>query len=116
MDWEIQHGPKRDVNATGKWTMIGGFGNSHPVLEPDVVRIMHRSWVLQPGLNKNVPQVFADSYEQVILGRAENSEREKALGRSASEDGVSGMEYNSLEAKLADIDRRFNTRRQLPGG
>ena len=77
---------------------------------------MHRHWVLHPGLNTNVPKVFADSYEQVLDSRAETAEREKALGKSANEDGVTGLEYNKLEARLSEIDRRFNAKRQRPGG
>ena len=103
LDWEIAHGPKRDVNATGSWVVIG----SQPKLEAEVIRIMDRQWVLKPGLNQNVPKVFADSYDQVLGSRAENAEREKALGKSQSMESVSGMEYNALQAKLAEIDRRY---------
>ena len=107
LDWEIEHGPKRDVSATGSWVMIGSVGSAQPRLEAEVVRIMDRQWVLKPGLNKGVPSVFADSYEQTLVTKSENAERERALGKSTSMDNVSGMEFNALQAKLAEIDRRY---------
>ena len=107
LDWDIAHGPKVEVNATGQWTLVGPAGKHSPTLEPEVIRVMHRFHVLYPGLNKDVPKVFADRYENILQSRAETSEREKALGKSASMDGVTGMEHNALQARLAEIDRKF---------
>ena len=114
LDHKIAHEPHVDVQASGKWVNIGRAGQATPVLEAERVNIMHRQYIFQPGLNQNVPKVFADQYEQITNSRAETAEREAVMGKGTDRNQVSGMTSNQLEAALSKIDKKYSTTRQLP--
>ena len=114
LDYRIAHEPHVDVQATGNWVSVGRAGNSTPRLEAERVTIMHREYIFQPGLNQNVPKVFADQYEQITRSRAETAEREAVMGKGTDRNQVSGMPSNQLEAALSQIDKKYSTTRQLP--
>ena len=113
VDWMIENGPKMDVMATGHFETIGSMPNVQQVLKPDVIRLMHRQWVFQPGLNKDVPELFARKYESFQTSRQETAERE-ALLTSKGGNGM-GLEVTQLERKMREIDKKYSTRRQLLG-
>ena len=112
VDHMIEVGPKMSVNATGYWMQIGSAPNVQRVLKPDVVRVMHRSWTLNPGLNENVPEIFVRQYELLQKSRMETQERQQAM--SATQQGGS-MHITKMEQKLMEIDRRYGVKRQLLG-
>jgi hypothetical protein len=112
VDHMIEAGPKMSVNATGYWLQIGSAPNVQRVLKPDVVRVMHRSWTLNPGLNENVPEIFVRQYELLQKSRMETQERQQAM--SATKPGGS-MNATLMEQKLNEIDRKYGVKRQLLG-
>jgi len=107
LDHMIAHGAKVDVMGEGHWLKLGP-APGEPTLLPDIVRIMHRQWVFEPGLNKDVPKVFADQYEQIKRSRQENRAREKVMA-----DGK--MEAGKLELALNRIDEAYGVTRQKLG-
>ncbi len=113
VDWMIEHGPKMEVMATGHFETIGSMPNVQQVLKPDIIRLMHRQWVFQPGLNKDVPEIFARKYESFQTSRQETQEREALL--TAKGVGGQGLEVTMLERKMREIDKKYQTRRQLLG-
>ena len=104
LDWMIEHGPKTDVMGQGHWVEVGSRPNSRRIIQSDVVRIMHRQWVIQPGINHDVPEVFAKRYEILLRSRQEQADREKAMGAD--------MEAGQLEVVLQKIDKVYGTTRQ----
>lgn len=104
---EIENGPKVDVMGEGHWIKVGEAPGV-PTLRPDIVRIMDKSWVIEPGLNKDVPKVFADRYELIRRSRQETRAREKAMA-----DGK--MEAGQLELALSRIDKAYGVTRQKLG-
>lgn len=107
LEHEISHGAKVDVMGEGHWIKVGPAPGT-PTLRPDVVRIMHKSWTIEPGLNRDVPKVFADRYELIRRSRQETRAREKAMA-----DGR--MEAGQLELALTKIDEAFGVTRQKLG-
>ena len=114
LDYDFDNGPRVDVSATGTWIRVGSGQSAQPLLQPERIRIGHREWVLTPGLNRNVPKIVADRYEQILISRSETAEREKAMGASPNVNSVTGMEASALEARLRQIDQKYGVRRQLP--
>ena len=112
LDSMIANGPKMSVNATGHWMQIGSAPNTQRVLKPDVVRIMHRAWTLHPGVNEDVPAVFAQQYELLQRSRMETMERQQAM--SATQPGGS-LHTTTMERRLMDIDAKYGVKRQLLG-
>lgn len=108
LDWMIANGPTRDVNAEGQWIQLGSVPDIQRVLRPDVVRIMHRSYELKPGLNKDVPEIFAQQYDLILQSRQETRAREDALKIH--------QEAGKLETALMAIDQKYGVRRQLVTG
>lgn len=104
LDWAITHGPKREVMGQGHWVEIGSRPNSRRILKSDVVGIMHRQWEIKPGVNQDVPQIFADKYELILTSRREQADRESALDAN--------MEAGQLEATMQKIDKVYGTTRQ----
>jgi len=104
LDWMIEHGPKTDVMGQGHWVEVGSRPNSRRIIKSDVVRIMHRQWVIQPGVNHDVPEIFAKRYEILLRSRQEQADREKAMGAD--------MEAGQLEGALQKIDKVYGTSRQ----
>jgi hypothetical protein len=116
LDWAIENGPTEDVMGTGNWVMVkvpGVEGPGKPELRPDVVSIMHRQWVIAPGLNKDVPSVFARRYEEILQSRQETGERKALLGLGGDDDP--GLEVTQLEQEFSKVDNKYGVTRQKPG-
>ena len=112
LDWMIQNGPRRTVTAAGHWVQLGSVPNVQRMLKPDVVRIMHRSWTFEPGVNNDVPEVFAAQYELLRQSRLETQERESVM--NVERPGGS-MHIIELERKLSEIDAKYGVKRQMVG-
>jgi hypothetical protein len=108
LDWDIEHGPKEDVMATGNWITYRVNGQNKPKLQPDVVTIMHRRYVFRPGINNNVPKRFADAYRQLQRNRSETTERQEAM----SLDDIGPLsEAGQMELAQLKIDRKYGVQR-----
>ena len=112
LDWMIANGPTRTVTATGHWIQLGSAPNVQRVLRPDVVRIMHRVYTLNPGINENVPDIFAQQYELLQRSRMETQAREDAM---RVERPGGSMQVEQLERRLAEIDQTYGVRRRRVG-
>ena len=112
VDHMIAVGPRMSVNATGYWLQVGSAPNVQRVLKPDVVRVMHRTWTLEPGINQDVPEIFVRQYELLQRSRMETQERQQAM--SATQSGGS-MHSTKMEQRLNEIDRKYGVKRQLLG-
>ena len=112
VDHMIAVGPRMSVNATGYWLQVGSAPNVQRVLKPDVVRVMHRTWTLEPGINQDVPEIFVRQYELLQRSRMETQERQQAM--SANKPGGS-LHSTQMEQRLMEIDRKYGVKRQLLG-
>jgi hypothetical protein len=91
----------------------GVEGPGKPELKPDVVSIMHRSWVINPGINHDVPSVFARRYEEIQASRQETEERKALLGLSGEDDV--GLEVTQLERGFSEVDEKYGVAREILG-
>ena len=112
LDQLIETGPRVTVTATGQWIKIGSVPNVTNVLRPDIVRIMHRQHLLQPGINENVPEIFAKQYELIQRSRMETAERDQAM--NIKRQGGT-LEVSAMEKRLIEIDQKFGVKRQRLG-
>ena len=115
LDYDIIHDPTEDVMGVGNWVttkMPGVEGPGKPSLRPDVVRIMHRSWTITPGVNRDVPAVFARRYEEILRSRDETDRRKAAMG--LDELGPE-KEAGAMEVEQMKIDREFGVERDQLG-
>jgi hypothetical protein len=115
LDYDISHGPTEDVMGLGNWVttkMPGVEGPGKPSLRPDVIRIMHRQWTMAPGVNKDVPAVFARRYEEILRSRDETDRRKAAMGL----DEIGPIkEAGAMEVEQMNIDREFGVERDQLG-
>jgi hypothetical protein len=103
LDHEIEHGPKEDVECAGVMDNIMMNGVPTPRLMPVRVRIMNRYWDLKPGLNLNVPSVFAARYRQIKAVLDEQQARQVVL---------SGMgRTRDIEVEQDKISQQYGSRR-----
>ena len=95
----VKNGPKETINVTGYHENINGRMR----LMPEVLRIMHRTFVLQPGQH-TVPQVVAEAYRNVQNLRDEREARRNAM---KAEDGA-GLEYAEFAKRQKQLDLKFS--------
>lgn len=104
LDWQLQYGPKETIAIAGKPERIKvGDGGSKVVIRPEVLNIMGRRIVLNPGV-REVPSVVAQYYRESLQSRYEAQAREAVL----SKQGHMGQ----LEAGYSRIDEEFGTSHQ----
>lgn len=102
LDYRIENEPKERVMATGEWVNVKGQG---PVLCAETIRIMHREWRFVPGINENVPHVFAEEYRQRLAARQENEERKALIDMKSDEPST---EESELVPKWNQISKKYN--------
>lgn len=107
LDHRLANDPKDTILVTGHTENING----RVTLCPDVIKLMHRTFVLPPGKHE-VPLVVAEAYRALQAARAEAELREAALSAA---DGH-GMEYNQLIARQKEIDVQTGVRSDFGGG
>lgn len=106
LDRIIQHGPKEDVECAGELEVFSVGGVPNPVVVPVVVRIMNRAYTLRPGINYNVPSVFAARYRQMQAAKMEHQARSDVLQQ--------GMRARDLEPAMDKISVDYGTKRAAP--
>lgn len=113
LDQILKLGPKEEIHVTGNWMMVGGENDMHPEIRPDVIKIMHRTFVLEPGVH-TVPSVVAEAYRNMQAGRAEAGAREAILKGPGA-----GRLYDAgeIEDHWDAIDSKYGTERvRFQGG
>lgn len=99
LDYALQHGPKEEILVTGQIEVV----NNKQRIVPDVIKIMHRTWVLPPGRH-TVPKVVAERYRDIQKLRSERQLRGEAM--SAPDAG--GQEFNEFVKRQREIDRLYS--------
>lgn len=89
---DLAHMPKVTVTSPGVIENITAGGQTTPTIVPETVSIKHRTWVLQPGVPTEVPQVVAE-----VLAH-----RRKVQKASAERQAVLQGDLNTRE-----VDRRL---------
>jgi len=74
----LQTMPKETILPVGKFLTVSEDGVIKQRLEPEVIKIKHHTWVLQPGVPAEVPTLVADEWRARHKLMQENVER-KAL-------------------------------------
>lgn len=96
---ELRTMSKVTVTSPGVPELVMRNGAQTPVMVPEIIRIKHKQWVLQPGIPTEVPKIVADRYQQILEMRRENQELQNALGAQ--------MKDTELFKKLAEINKKY---------
>jgi hypothetical protein len=107
---ELRAAPLVKINVAGRWEHQRVGDKIKPVLKPEVVGIMHRTFVLQPGVQE-VPLPVAKRYEEMQRGRMETDMRKALMDASKT----SGMEAGQLELEMQRVDEEYGVRRDKLG-
>lgn len=81
--------PRETITAPGIIETVMRNGVPTPVITPEVIRIKHKAWVLQPNTPTEVPEIVAIRYRQILRGRQENSELKGVLGANMKDTEIS---------------------------
>jgi len=108
LDWQLDHEPKVEIQVAGIWETVRINDGMQNILRPEIIRILHRTFVLKPGAN-TVPITVANRYEQILISRREQDERKAAM----SKEGL-GMEAGALELAQRAIDDKYRVGREAP--
>jgi len=104
LEWELQYGPKETIAVAGKPEQIKvGETGSKLVIRPEVLNIMGKKIVLNPGI-REVPRVVAQYYREAMQGRYELQAREAAMRQQGH--------MGQLEAGYARVDEEYGTSHQ----
>jgi len=110
LDQAIANSGTEEIMVSGQWVQRG---ESEPVIVPDVVRIRHRTFVLEPGTQK-VPGIVAQVYRDIQNGRAEARARAAVL-KGPREGSL--YDAGEIEQKWDEIDSKYGTERvRFQGG
>lgn len=96
---DIKTMPKVLVTSPGRVYIVGGA----PRLEPEVVKIKNKRWILQPGVPTEVPRVVAEELQQRRAVERETAERKNLLARQLEGTAVA-TEWNSITGKYKSGD------------
>ena len=109
-DQAIANSGTEEIMVSGQWLQRD---EQEPVIVPDVVRIRHRTFVLEPG-TQTVPSIVAQAYRDMQNGRAEARARAAVLKGPAA-----GRLYDAgeIEEHWNEIDSKYGTERvRFQGG
>jgi len=99
--------PKVTVTSMGKPTTVNQAGVITVVMEPEVIRIRTRQWVLPPGIPVDVPQPVAEEFYARQKIDQETNERKKILNANAPLDNV------VMAQKWGEISQKFGSQTEI---
>ena len=100
--------PKEIVVSPGVPATIMDNGVQRSVMSPEVIKIKHTKWVLQPGVPTEVPKVVADEFRQRQKSRQETYERKALLNAAAPKDNmIVAQKWNEISKKYGSGGEEF---------
>lgn len=96
---DLANMPKVTVTGTGVPETMARTGQI--VIMPEVIRIRHKQWVLQPGIPTEVPKIVADRYRQILTGRQEMLERQALL--------QANLKDTELQRRMMELNEKYKT-------
>ncbi len=107
-DQKLAAEEKVTVTSPGEFLLarVGG-GPPQPRLYPEVIKIKHREWILQPGVPTEVPKTVAEFMRLKRKQQQELAARQDAL----SPDPRIGKykEYDLVDQRMREIDKQFGS-------
>lgn len=104
LEHQLQHGAKETIAVAGRPEMIKvGESGGRMVIRPEVLNIMGRRIVLNPGI-REVPWIVAVHYREATKGRQELQAREQIMRAQGH--------MGQLEAGFSRVDDEFGTTHQ----
>lgn len=101
--------PKEIIVSPGKLITVNEGGVIQQKLESEVIKIKNLSWVLQPGVPTEVPQLVANEFRSRQKIQAENTERKALLNANKPRDNMEvAQKWNDISKKYgsaADVFR-----------
>lgn len=91
--------PKETITVMGIPETLSRTGEQ--VIMPEIIRIKHKQWVIQPGVPTEVPQIVADRYRQMLRGRQEMAERKALLSAQ--------LKDTELSRRLRELDEKYKS-------
>ena len=77
-------------------------------VESEVIKIKHRTWVLQPGVPTEVPKLVADEWKARNKMQMENAERKALLNANAPKDNmVVAQKWGEINKKYGSAADQF---------
>ena len=108
----IKNGPFVELYVEPK-VVIGRVGdNQQTQLEGQVVGLAGVRLYLEPGLQKRVPQLFAQRYEQIVRSEKETSARKEIMqGKGIDPTGGPGVEdgWQQMAKKMKEINDDYGS-------
>lgn len=104
LDWQLQYGEKETIAVAGRPERIKtAEGGARMLIRPEVLNIMGRRVVLNPGV-REVPKVVAQYYREAVQSRQEAQARESVLSQLGH--------IGQLEAGYSRVDKEYGTAHQ----
>jgi hypothetical protein len=104
-EYEVSNGPKEMIHVVGVPETQIIQGAITQVIQPEIIRVMHKTFVYPPG-DHLVPAVIAKRYKEILKGRAENQARRSAMRLNDNHS------YNEVERRNAQINQEFGSKRE----
>lgn len=73
----LKNMPTETIVSPGQWEQT----REGPRLVPEVIRIKHKTWILEPGIPQEVPQIVAERLRNIRKSQAETAARKQILGK-----------------------------------
>lgn len=94
--------PKVTVTSPGILVTVNRNGTLVSEVEPEIIRIRNREWILSPNIPTDVPKPVADEFFSRQKTRLETSERKQILDANKPMDNV------IMAQKWSEIGKRYN--------
>lgn len=100
--------PKVIVTSPGKLESVNEGGVIHQRLVPEVIKLRNFSFVLQPGVPTEVPQLIAEEFYSRQRVQQENMERKALLNASKPKNNVEVADkWNAISKKYKSTEEIF---------
>lgn len=100
--------PKEVILPMGRIITVNENGVVQQRVESEIIRIKHRSWVLQPGVPTEVPKLVADEWKARNKMQMENAERKALLNANAPKDNmVVAQKWGEINKKYGSSAEQF---------
>ena len=91
---------KEMIMSPGRVATVNQGGVIHQVIEPEVIKIKHMSWTLQPGVPQLVPKLVANEFRSRQKIRNDTNERKALLNANVPQENmVVAQRWNDLNRK-----------------
>jgi hypothetical protein len=97
LDMVLDYGPKEDLMVTPEVMLVNG----REVILAVPIKIGHRKFRLEPGLNRGVPTLVAEEYRKRLRGKQEHRLRQQIWS--------GGGHLGKKERAMERIDQQFGT-------